>query len=111
MLHLDLHPENVILAPSSPMVIDWSNTEEGPPGLDWAMSALILAEVAVGDWAESGVARATLAGLLSDIPVSLRLTADGHLAAARARRATNPTLSAAEVRRLGEAVDAVVELG
>ncbi|MEV8016176.1 phosphotransferase [Streptomyces sp. NPDC086554] len=111
VLHLDLHPENVILAPSGPMVIDWSNTEEGPPGLDWAMSALILAEVAVGDRAESGMVRAALAGLLSDIPAGLRLTADGHLAAARARRATNPTLSAAEVRRLGEAVDAVVELG
>ncbi|MGE6738587.1 phosphotransferase, partial [Streptomyces sp. NPDC059900] len=47
ILHLDLHPENVVLTPQGPVVIDWTTTAEGPPGLDWAMSALILAQVAV----------------------------------------------------------------
>lgn len=36
------------------MVIDWPNAEEGPPALDWAMSAVILAQVAVGTMAEAG---------------------------------------------------------
>ncbi|WP_031130097.1 phosphotransferase, partial [Streptomyces aureocirculatus] len=49
ILHLDLHPDNVMLTSGTPVVIDWRNTEEGPPGLDWAMSALILAQVAVGN--------------------------------------------------------------
>uniref|UniRef100_UPI0004CD95CF phosphotransferase n=1 Tax=Streptomyces aureocirculatus TaxID=67275 RepID=UPI0004CD95CF len=49
ILHLDLHPDNVMLTSGRPVVIDWRNTEEGPPGLDWAMSALILAQVAVGN--------------------------------------------------------------
>lgn len=47
ILHLDLHPGNVILAPDGSRVIDWRNSREGPPGLDWAMSGLILAQVAV----------------------------------------------------------------
>lgn len=46
ILHLDLHPDNVLLTPDGPMVIDWTNSQEGPPGLDWAMSALILAQAA-----------------------------------------------------------------
>ncbi|MFF4396554.1 phosphotransferase family protein [Streptomyces sp. NPDC001480] len=49
VLHLDLHPDNVILTPDGPRVIDWSNAEDGPPGLDWGTSAVILAQVAVGD--------------------------------------------------------------
>ncbi|MEU4420154.1 phosphotransferase [Actinoplanes sp. NPDC024001] len=47
ILHLDLHPENVMLTERGPMVIDWRNGTEGPPDLDLAISALILAEVAV----------------------------------------------------------------
>lgn len=46
ILHLDLHPENVILTTAGPMVIDWANATEGPPELDIAMTAVILAEVA-----------------------------------------------------------------
>ncbi|WP_260428757.1 phosphotransferase family protein [Micromonospora globispora] len=46
ILHLDLHPENVILTTAGPMVIDWANATEGPPELDVAMTAVILAEVA-----------------------------------------------------------------
>ncbi|MBG0562607.1 phosphotransferase [Actinoplanes aureus] len=47
ILHLDLHPENVMLTARGPVVIDWRNGTEGPPDLDLAISALILAEVAV----------------------------------------------------------------
>lgn len=47
ILHLDLHPENVILTEKGPMVIDWTNSAEGPPALDRAMSALILAQVSL----------------------------------------------------------------
>ncbi|MFR9777646.1 phosphotransferase [Micromonospora sp. MS34] len=47
ILHLDLHPLNVLLAADGPVVIDWANAAEGPPELDRAMTAVILAEVAV----------------------------------------------------------------
>lgn len=50
ILHLDLHPDNVILAATGPVLIDWRNTAEGPADLDLALTALILAEVAVGSF-------------------------------------------------------------
>jgi Phosphotransferase enzyme family len=37
LLHLDLHPENVILSPSGPVVIDWANAARGDPALDVAL--------------------------------------------------------------------------
>ena len=47
VVHLDLHPENVMLTASGPVVIDWRNATEGDPGFDVSLSALILAEVVV----------------------------------------------------------------
>jgi len=47
ILHLDLHPENVMLTGRGPVVIDWCNATDGPADLDTALSALILAQVAV----------------------------------------------------------------
>jgi serine/threonine protein kinase len=48
LLHLDLHPENVILSPSGPVVIDWTNARRGDPALDAAMTWVILATT--GGW-------------------------------------------------------------
>lgn len=50
VLHLDLHPDNVILAGRGPVLIDWSNATEGPPDLDRALTALIMAEAATGSF-------------------------------------------------------------
>lgn len=47
IVHLDLHPENVIMAAAGPVVIDWRNAGDGDADLDTAMSALILAQVAI----------------------------------------------------------------
>ncbi|MEV6306568.1 phosphotransferase [Actinoplanes sp. NPDC051861] len=47
ILHLDLHPENVMLTARGPVVIDWRNVREGSPDVDVALSAIILAEVAI----------------------------------------------------------------
>ncbi|MEU8483235.1 hypothetical protein [Streptomyces sp. NPDC048641] len=47
------------------MVTDWCNTGHGPPALDWAMSSLILAQVAVDAVAEALMARAVLTSLLA----------------------------------------------
>lgn len=38
VLHLDLHPMNVIMSADGPVVIDWTNATGGPPGLDAALS-------------------------------------------------------------------------
>lgn len=47
LLHLDLHPLNVLWGADGPVVVDWSNARVGEPDLDVAMTALILAQVAV----------------------------------------------------------------
>lgn len=41
LLHLDLHPKNVILGPSGPIVIDWANAARGPAALDPALAIAI----------------------------------------------------------------------
>ncbi|MGH2668216.1 MAG: phosphotransferase [bacterium] len=43
LLHLDLHPDNVILSPGGPFVIDWTNARRGDPALDVALSWVIVA--------------------------------------------------------------------
>jgi aminoglycoside phosphotransferase (APT) family kinase protein len=43
LLHLDLHPDNVILSPRGPVVIDWRNTRRGDGAIDVASTWLILA--------------------------------------------------------------------
>jgi streptomycin 6-kinase len=43
LLHLDLHPENVILSPSGPVLVDWTNARRGEPALDVAMTWVISA--------------------------------------------------------------------
>lgn len=42
LVHLDLHPANVILTTDGPMVIDWSNAAAGAAGLDAANTWLTL---------------------------------------------------------------------
>lgn len=107
VLHLDLHPDNVMLTPDGPRVIDWSNTEDGPPALDWGMSSVILAQVAVSGTALAPAAHAMLEALLSD---PSQLTEEG-LTEARRRRAANPTMSRREVELLEDAENLVRELG
>ncbi|MFF3112985.1 phosphotransferase [Kitasatospora sp. NPDC057904] len=98
ILHLDLHPENVLMTPRGPVVIDWATAAEGPPALDTGTSVLIMAEVVLTLPAGlATAARAVLAALVR------HLGGPGDLSAARARRAANPTLDAAEVARLDAA--------
>ncbi|SRR5712691_1334968 len=49
VLHLDLHPGNVMLTANGPMIIDWSNGAAGPPGADVAMASVIMTTSEVDD--------------------------------------------------------------
>ncbi|MEU2026067.1 phosphotransferase [Streptomyces sp. NPDC016469] len=110
VLHLDLHPDNVMLTADGPVVIDWSNTEEGRPALDRAMSALILAQAAV-DPAHPAAdgARELLTALVPRLAADDGLPAP-HLADAVARRTLNPTMSPAETALIGDAAALVTAL-
>jgi len=48
VLHLDLHPMNVLLSSDGPVVIDWTNAAAGPPGFDAAMSYVTMAAFEAG---------------------------------------------------------------
>jgi aminoglycoside phosphotransferase (APT) family kinase protein len=41
LLHLDLHPANVILSPEGPVVVDWTNARGGEPAFDVALTWVI----------------------------------------------------------------------
>ena len=103
IVHLDLHPGNVLLGPAGPVVIDWRNAAAGPPELDLAVTALILALVASdpehpmrGQAAEllSAFARLADGQLRSGLPGAVELRrADPHLSAdEKARLETATTL-------------------
>lgn len=100
ILHLDLHPENVVMTEGGPVVIDWRNSMEGPPELDVAMTALIIASVSVvpghpfAEHAEPFLD--TLLGCTRDNPLS-------QLEAAVRRRGADPNVTAEEKAHLPEA--------
>lgn len=53
VVHLDLHPANIILTEAhGPALIDWTGATLGDPDLDLAVTALVLAEVAVDEEVE-----------------------------------------------------------
>jgi aminoglycoside phosphotransferase (APT) family kinase protein len=99
LLHIDLHPENVLMADRGPVVIDWTNAREGDAGLDVAMSGLILAQVAVGVPA--------LTDLVTELMRSfVRAVADDpapYVAEALALRRDDPNLTALETGQLQKA--------
>jgi aminoglycoside phosphotransferase (APT) family kinase protein len=47
LAHFDLHPENVLMSPHGPVVIDWSNASRGDPADEVALTWAILATSAV----------------------------------------------------------------
>ena len=90
-LHLDLHPGNVALTAAGPVVIDWCNARDGPPGLDVGMTAVILAQVAVDSDPRAAVAHAVLDALLRCTAVD-----PDQLDTVLARRRADPNLTTAE---------------
>ncbi|MEV6609448.1 phosphotransferase [Kutzneria sp. NPDC051319] len=101
ILHLDLHPDNILLGPDGPVLIDWTNSAEGPPELDAAVSALILAQVAVGEAALAGLAE----GLLREF--APRTDAVAELNRAVEYRRANPTMTERELADLDRAAELV----
>jgi streptomycin 6-kinase len=43
LIHLDFHPDNVLLSQRGPVVIDWTNSRGGKPALDVALTWVICA--------------------------------------------------------------------
>ena len=45
LLHLDLHPQNVLISDDGPWVIDWANAARGPAPMDVALTFVIVGAV------------------------------------------------------------------
>jgi aminoglycoside phosphotransferase (APT) family kinase protein len=64
LLHLDLHPLNVMMSPKGPVVIDWTGASRGDPAVDVALAWVLMAagEVSTGRFIGTilGVARSAL---------------------------------------------------
>jgi aminoglycoside phosphotransferase (APT) family kinase protein len=66
LLHLDLHPLNVMLGPKGPVVIDWTNACRGDPSTDVALSwSIIFAGQVETSWFIGKVARRIRSALVS----------------------------------------------
>ncbi|MEU5697139.1 phosphotransferase [Actinosynnema sp. NPDC020468] len=66
LLHLDLHPGNVVLGPSGPVVVDWASATRGDRRVDVALSWLAIAVAELRPFkrlARSRLVRAFLAGV------------------------------------------------
>ncbi|MGI8645597.1 MAG: phosphotransferase [Nocardioides sp.] len=107
LVHLDLHPENVLLRDGRPVVIDWTNTRSGPAGLDVAMTALILAQVAVGEPAVRSLVEPFVGAFLAFVSADPGTTLDRAVALRR----TDPHQTPEELDQLDMAVALVVACG
>jgi aminoglycoside phosphotransferase (APT) family kinase protein len=98
LVHGDLHPANVLLAPNGPVVIDWSNAGRGPAGADVADAWLLLAAAQPPPGRLLGTMVAALRGrfLAEFLHHVGREEAVRHLAAAARQRMADPHLSEAE---------------
>jgi Ser/Thr protein kinase RdoA (MazF antagonist) len=105
VLHLDLHPDNVVLTAAGPVVIDWRNAVDGPADLDTAMTALILAQVVVA----GAEPLASLAGTgLGAFVAAVDGRPAAGLPAALERRRADPALTTRELAELDAAAELVV---
>lgn len=108
VLHLDLHPDNVMLTDDGPVVIDFAAAAAGPAAADFAQTWVIVATSdAPGGWVNQLLVRA---GRRLFVGAFLRAAhADGVtavLADVAAARVENPNVlahEAARVRRLAAA--------
>jgi aminoglycoside phosphotransferase (APT) family kinase protein len=99
ILHLDLHPLNVMLSPNGAVVIDWPNAVIGDPVTDVALAYLLMA---VADVPSRGLKAAVVRygrtwltnSFLSHVD---RVQVEAHLPEVAAWKSHNQNMSAAEV--------------
>jgi aminoglycoside phosphotransferase (APT) family kinase protein len=110
LLHLDLHPDNVILASCGPVIIDWQGAVAGPAAADLAHTWLLLRtsvvpgpmrQRVIGSLGQTLFARAFLRSTGAEAVAAQRI-----LPVVAARRLQDPTLLDSEASRIRRLVDA-----
>jgi len=102
VLHLDLHPGNVMLTARGPVVIDWTNARAGAPAADVAMAYLIMASSDVDDapWWLRPAVRFVRALLLRQFRAAVRDDPGPEIARVARARIADPNVRPAEAGRL-----------
>ncbi len=102
IVHLDLHPGNVMLTAAGPVVIDWSNGAAGPAGADVAMAYLIMASSDVDGlprWLRPGV-RGLRRSFVRRFRAAVHDDPRPYLAKAGRQRLKDPNVRPAEAARV-----------
>lgn len=104
VVHLDLHPGNVMLAPSGPVVIDWDGAASGAPAVDVAMVWVIIAssDVDVLPRAQRPAAQTLRSVLLRQFLGAVHDDPVPVLARVARARMDDPHVRPGEIRRLEE---------
>jgi aminoglycoside phosphotransferase (APT) family kinase protein len=113
VLHLDLHPANVMLTTRGPVVIDWVNAHTGAPGADVAMAYLIMATSEV-DQATAPLRlalRPVRAALIGQFRRAVHDDPAPHIAMAARERMRDPAVRPGEVERLRQLAEAADQAG
>jgi aminoglycoside phosphotransferase (APT) family kinase protein len=101
LLHLDLHPENVLLSPSGPVVIDWTKAARGPAEVDVADAWLVISAAGVpGSRARAALVAAAQGTFARLFRRAAGLELSAVMPAAASRRLADHNLGARERRRI-----------
>jgi len=102
VLHLDLHPGNVMLTARGPVVIDWTNASAGPPGADVAMAYLIMASSDVGEISMPlrPAVKTVRAALVGQFRAAVSDDPGPYIASVARARMSDRNIRPAEVKRL-----------
>ncbi|MFD0555751.1 phosphotransferase family enzyme [Stackebrandtia endophytica] len=103
ILHLDLHPLNVIVTDDGPHVIDWTNVDSGDPASDVADTVAILRAVDVDTIGIPGFAQQR-DQLLEQFLAHIDHDPAPRMPEAATRRLDNPNLTESELRRLRDLI-------
>ncbi|MFT7841296.1 phosphotransferase [Saccharothrix sp. BKS2] len=98
LLHLDLHPGNVVLGPEGPVVVDWTSAVRGDRRVDVALSWLVMAVAPLRPFKRLARSR-LLKGFLSGVDGGVR-AAMPAAAAIRLSRRQRDEAEVSAVRRL-----------
>jgi aminoglycoside phosphotransferase (APT) family kinase protein len=107
LLHLDLHPLNVMMSPRGPVVIDWTRACRGDPAVDVALAWILMAagDVPTSRFMEMILGRARSA-LVKSFLGSVDIDGARHLLRdVVAWKVSDPHISAVEQARMWEVVE------
>jgi phosphotransferase family enzyme len=107
LVHLDLHPLNVIIGPAGPVVIDWTNAARGDPAADVGLAWLLVAagEIPASAWKRRPLEYARRAFLDSFLAGVDRPTAGALLAQLVEWKSGDPNMSPNETRRMRQVAE------